>query len=716
MRRHTIARMLGHLLFDRRGLGAIASRSPILAAWAGSSRGRPLRVQRVFLEMLDVRLLLSAAISDLGALGQGGNVAGVNVSLDVAGTEYVSGSDDRAFLLDANGVNHNLGILTGGTASFATGLNSDGQVVGYSGSSTTGFGGGGAEAFLYSEGQMTGLGTLGGSSSEAEGINDSGQVVGWANTPSGGQDAFLYSGGKMTDLGGLANSTFSVANAINDQGQLVGYSSVGGQGSLAHHAFLYSGGEMTDLGTLSGNQSAAFGINGAGQVVGEWSDGGTHDDAFLWDKGTMTDLGTLPGATHCAATSINDLGQLVGTASGISSNVGGTTVSHAFLDVNGVMTDLNSLLPANSRWVLNTATDINDNGQIVGMGTYNGEVHGYLLYLSQSPSSLPPSTGGASTVSLQANATASVYGQPVTLTAMVAAASGATGTPTGSVTFFDGMTSLGSVPLQRGIAILPVMALSIGAHSITASYSGDSAFGRSSSAAVTETVGQDKTSVVATSLSDPSDFGQPVTLVASVSPAAPGGGTPTGSVTFYDGSTPLGTATLSGGQATFTASTLTLGSHAITAIYGGDTDFLSATSAAAEQTVASFGFGTVTTLAEKPRSVKFGRSVTLTARVKVAGGAKGRLSGSVTFEEGLSVLGLANLDRGKAHIRLSSLPVGLDPIVVIYGGGGGYAPSTSTTLVETVVAARSKDRRGRRPKVGEHPRMTDLQGAHNLLH
>ncbi len=255
MRLHTINRMLSSTVYYGPCEGAIASRGRILAGGAAPSSGRPFRVRKLSLEMLDVRLLLSVQISDLGTLGGfGANVTGVNASLEVAGTEYVSGSDDRAFLLDANGVNHDLGILTGGTASFATSLNSDGQVVGYSGNSLGGIGSLSPEAFLYSAGQMTGLGTLGGVGSEAEGINDAGQVVGWANTTSGGQDAFLYSGGKMTDLGGLENSNFSVANAINDQGQMVGYSSVGGQGSLAHHAFLYSDGEMTDLGTLSGNR------------------------------------------------------------------------------------------------------------------------------------------------------------------------------------------------------------------------------------------------------------------------------------------------------------------------------------------------------------------------------------------------------------------------------------------------------------------------------
>ncbi len=73
-------------------------------------------------------------------------------------------------------------------------------------------------------------------------------------------------------------------------------------------------------------------------------------------------------------------------------------------------------------------------------------------------------------------------------------------------------------------------------------------------------------------------MGQPVTFTVTVSPLAPGGGTPTGTVTFMDGLTRLGTASLIGGQATFTASNLTAGSHAISAVFSGDADFLASTS------------------------------------------------------------------------------------------------------------------------------------------
>jgi hypothetical protein len=78
-----------------------------------------------------------------------------------------------------------------------------------------------------------------------------------------------------------------------------------------------------------------------------------------------------------------------------------------------------------------------------------------------------------------------------------------------------------------------------------------------------------------------------VTFTATVSAAAPGSGTPTGSVTFYDGTTKLGTGTLNGGSAAFTITTLSIGTHSITAVYGGDGNFKTSTSPALSQVVQS---------------------------------------------------------------------------------------------------------------------------------
>ena len=88
------------------------------------------------------------------------------------------------------------------------------------------------------------------------------------------------------------------------------------------------------------------------------------------------------------------------------------------------------------------------------------------------------------------------------------------------------------------------------------------------------------------SSANPSVFGESVTFTATVTANAPGSGIPTGTVTFLDGSTTLGTGTLNGsGIATFSTSALTVGSHSITVVYGGDTDFTTSTSSALTQVV-----------------------------------------------------------------------------------------------------------------------------------
>jgi probable HAF family extracellular repeat protein len=85
---------------------------------------------------------------------------------------------------------------------------------------------------------------------------------------------------------------------------------------------------------------------------------GTEGQAFLYNHGRMSSLGTLGGAGSVAA-AINDHGVVVGSAE--TSN----NVSHAFLDSDEIMTDLNTLVPSNSGFVIVNAQDVNDRGQIV---------------------------------------------------------------------------------------------------------------------------------------------------------------------------------------------------------------------------------------------------------------------------------------------------------------------------------------------------------------
>jgi probable HAF family extracellular repeat protein len=124
-------------------------------------------------------------------------------------------------------------------------------------------------AFLYSNGQMSDLGTLGGGdNSQGDAVNLSGQVAGWSQTSSG-NDAVLWNGKKMVDLGALAPlaGSDSIADGINDSGQVAG--SWGTYNPV--HAFLYSNGTMTSLPFPS--FAGSFGcegraINNSGQIAG----------------------------------------------------------------------------------------------------------------------------------------------------------------------------------------------------------------------------------------------------------------------------------------------------------------------------------------------------------------------------------------------------------------------------------------------------------------
>ena len=92
------------------------------------------------------------------------------------------------------------------------------------------------------------------------------------------------------------------------------------------------------------------------------------------------------------------------------------------------------------------------------------------------------------------------------------------------------------------------------------------------------------TTTAVTSSLNPSTYGQSVTLSATVMPQSVSG-TPTGSVTFYDGATSLGVGQLNGGVATFSTAALAAGTHSISATYAGDSNFASSASGTLSQAV-----------------------------------------------------------------------------------------------------------------------------------
>lgn len=195
-------------------------------------------------------------------------------------------------------------------------------------------------------------------------------------------------------------------------------------------------------------------------------------------------------------------------------------------------------------------------------------------------------TKSNTTSSVASSAATVLVGQAVTFTGTVSAGSG---TPTGTVTFLDGTTSLGTGTLSSGKATFQTSSLVAGVHNITIAYGGDSSFNASTSTALSETVDKSGTIASVTSPAATTLVGQAVTFTGTVSANS---GTPTGSVTFLDGTTTLGTGTLSSGKATFQTSSLAAGVHNITIAYGGSSNFNASTSTAYSQTVDNPGTST----------------------------------------------------------------------------------------------------------------------------
>jgi probable HAF family extracellular repeat protein len=225
-------------------------------------------------------------------------------------------------------------------------------------------------------------------------INDAGQVV--YRT----ENAGLVLGSFIRDPGGTARplaapvgGTRVAGGRLNAQGEVVGNAFFADDGQ--NRAVYWSAaGDVRRLPDLPGvSSSDAADINALGIVVGQGgTDPGTPDPlrsrALLWDVagGSVRDLGTLPGDPGARANAINDAGEVVG---GSGTNPGDANTRPFLWTAAEGMLDLSTLLDASGQgWTLHSPTAINNRGQILVTGVYNGASAGAILTPVPEPTAL----------------------------------------------------------------------------------------------------------------------------------------------------------------------------------------------------------------------------------------------------------------------------------------------------------------------------------------
>ena len=310
---------------------------------------------------------------------------------------------------------------------------------------------------------------------------------------------------------------------------------------------------------------------------------------------------------------------------------------------------------------------------------YNGDPNNALS--PDSPVFVQTVQKAAPAVGVTSSLNPSVAGQSVKFTATLT--NGVS--PTGTVTFtLDNGTPVTATDFNGTTATFTPPTLSVGTHTVMASYGGDTNnAAESGSLNPVQIVQKAAPTSGLTSSLNPSTFGQSVTFTATVT----GGDGPTGTVTFTDTSTSpattLGTMPLTSGTAQVSTSALAVGSHNVTAQYSGDANNAAGAAGTDTQVVNQASSGT--SLASSLNPSQFGQSVTFTATV--TGQNPG---GKVTFTVDGTAGSPVTLSNGKASVSTSTLSVGTHTVTAAYSGDGNNTTSTATlTPVQTVNKATS---------------------------
>lgn len=540
-------------------------------------------------------------------------LAGINNSGEVVGSFTGTSLAGGSFLL-SNGSYTTIAVpASTGFQTMATAISSSGQIVGDYNDTTT-FA---AHGFLQSGGTFTTIDAPGSSGTYLNAINGAGAVLG-TETVSGQADSFLSSGGSYTTIN-FPGAAYTGATAISDPGLVVGnYSN---SNDTVTHGFLLSGGTYTTIDVPGADFTWPTGINSSGQVAGYYHNADNALHGFVYSNGTFTTI-DYPGAVQTTINGINDSGQLAITTydPGLDGNPSGSyvatpaassatiaagapslatdggvdygyTISQADLSAATTValywasgTDIGTEIGAP---IVTTTTDTAQGTHSLhagssALGTRPAGATELLVVVDPQNQVSPadptkvaglPLQAATTTTTLASSANPSTFGQSVTFTATVQGIASAGG----SVTFTIDGSDQPAVALQAVDghleATLSTTSLAVGAHAISARYSGDLESVASTAQTVTQQVGRASSKTVLAVSPRPGTAHQSITLTATVTGAA----NPTGAVTYFDGKVKIGMAPLVAGSNGVMTAVLRLpfsaGTHTLQAVYSGDAEF-----------------------------------------------------------------------------------------------------------------------------------------------
>jgi probable HAF family extracellular repeat protein len=193
----------------------------------------------------------------------------------------------------------------GGTGTEAVGINDTGEIVGsYSPSPTKPQ----AEGFILKAGVYSEIRYPGSTNTFPSGINNAGDIVGQYDDTSNVQHGFLYSGSVYSDID-PPGSVQTLLGGINSLGEIVGVYCV--SPCKTFQAFSYLGGTYTDINLPSLSQ--LWGVNTAGDIVGNWSSGSGGGGDFFYNASTQMFVPfNIDNTVDTSAQGVNDNCAIVG--------------------------------------------------------------------------------------------------------------------------------------------------------------------------------------------------------------------------------------------------------------------------------------------------------------------------------------------------------------------------------------------------------------------